>query len=79
MSDRSHPVCNECGGKGCSQCHNGWACIDDPNYPYKHLHDKDEKCNQCLMGWPLGKSVEEMQASIQAKRLNLKSDGHHVR
>jgi len=21
-----HWVCNECGGKGCDDCHNGWGC-----------------------------------------------------
>ena len=37
----SHPVCNECGGKGCSDCHNGWECTG-------------EECNKCDMGWELG-------------------------
>ena len=22
-----HPVCNECGGKGCKKCHKGWECL----------------------------------------------------
>ena len=51
---QSHPVCNTCGGKGCDVCHNGWACIDDPNYELAHLHE-DEECNKCKMGWKLGK------------------------
>jgi len=37
----SHPVCNECGGRGCEKCHNGWECIG-------------EGCNKCEMGWKLG-------------------------
>lgn len=26
MSEKSHVVCNECGGKGCDYCHKGWEC-----------------------------------------------------
>ena len=26
MSDKSHIVCNRCGGKGCDYCHKGWEC-----------------------------------------------------
>ena len=37
----SHSVCNECGGKGCDICHDGWECIG-------------EGCNKCAMGWPIG-------------------------
>ena len=25
-SEETHWVCNECGGKGCDYCHNGWGC-----------------------------------------------------
>jgi len=39
----SHPVCNKCGGKGCSECHNGWECTGSD-------------CNKCAMGW--GKGTE---------------------
>ena len=42
----SHPVCNECGGKGCEKCHNGWECIG-------------EGCNKCEMGWELGQQRRE--------------------
>ena len=54
----SHPVCNECGGKGCDVCHDGWACIDDPNYKYADSH-LDEECNKCKMGWKVGGSQSE--------------------
>ena len=26
ISKEYHWVCNECGGKGCDYCHNGWGC-----------------------------------------------------
>jgi hypothetical protein len=42
----SHPVCNECGGKGCEKCHNGWECTG-------------EGCNKCEMGWKLGQQFDE--------------------
>ena len=44
-SDQYHAVCNECGGKGCDECHSGWQCT---------MEDIG-KCNKCDMGWELGK------------------------
>lgn len=48
----SHPICNKCGGKGCSECHNGWECTG-------------EDCNKCNMGWELG-GVPPMKPSTKA-------------
>ena len=46
--EQYHAVCNECGGKGCDVCHNGWQCtMDDIGI-----------CNKCAMGWELGGSNE---------------------
>ena len=42
----SHAVCEECGGKGCDECHAGWECTG-------------EGCNKCAMGWPLGKREDD--------------------
>ena len=43
--EQYHAVCNECGGKGCKKCHEGWACTGTG-------------CNKCAMGWKLGESNE---------------------
>tara|TARA_B100000287_G_C20488678_1_gene724143 strand:- start:201 stop:362 length:162 start_codon:yes stop_codon:yes gene_type:complete len=43
--DQYHAVCNECGGDGCDECHDGWQCtMEDIGI-----------CNKCDMEWPLGK------------------------
>ena len=49
MSEQYHAVCNECGGKGCDECHDGWQCT---------MEDIG-KCNKCHMGWPLGKREDD--------------------
>ena len=47
MSDQYHAVCNECGGKGCDECHGGWQCtMEDIGI-----------CNKCDMGWSLGEKT----------------------
>ena len=44
--EQYHAVCDECGGKGCDVCHDGWQCtMDDIG-----------SCNKCAMGWKLGES-----------------------
>ena len=44
--EQYHAVCNECGGKGCDICHDGWECT----------MDEIGKCNKCDMNWTLVKN-----------------------
>lgn len=46
MSDRSHAVCNLCGGKGCKHCHQGWECDGDD-------------CKKCQIFGPIQKHQKQ--------------------
>tara|TARA_B100000965_G_scaffold242218_1_gene203302 strand:+ start:788 stop:1006 length:219 start_codon:yes stop_codon:yes gene_type:complete len=62
ISKEYHWVCNECGGKGCNDCHNGWGC----NGP------ECEKCKR--LGEPVNGQGKEIPLRGYNDRISTEED-----